>query len=116
MAPPRRALPHNASVPEPHPPLRWDIFCQVIDNHGDLGVCWRLATALAAREQQVRLWVDAARALGVRITGLHAHLGSGIESVGHWQQVVDDATISGELHAIDEAQLAKLDTALARFG
>ena len=63
MAPPRRALPHNASVPEPHPPLRWDIFCQVIDNHGDLGVCWRLATALAARAQQVRLWVDDARAL-----------------------------------------------------
>ena len=35
---------------------------------------------------------------------------------GFWQQVVDDATISGEFHAIAEAQLAKLDTALARFG
>ena len=40
------------------PSLRWDIFCRVIDNHGDLGVCWRLASQLAARGQQVRLWVE----------------------------------------------------------
>ncbi|MER2540956.1 MAG: elongation factor P maturation arginine rhamnosyltransferase EarP, partial [Azonexus sp.] len=20
----------------------WDIFCRVIDNYGDIGVCWRL--------------------------------------------------------------------------
>jgi uncharacterized repeat protein (TIGR03837 family) len=45
------------------PSLRWDIFCRVIDNFGDIGVCWRLARALAAREQTVRLWVDDASAL-----------------------------------------------------
>ena len=44
-------------------PLLWDIFCRVIDNHGDLGVCWRLSCDLAARGQQVRLWVDDASAL-----------------------------------------------------
>ena len=38
--------------------LRWDIFCNVIDNHGDLGVCWRLCADLAERGQRVRLWVD----------------------------------------------------------
>jgi uncharacterized repeat protein (TIGR03837 family) len=43
--------------------MRWDIFCLVIDNHGDLGVCWRLARELAARGQQVRLWVDQPQAL-----------------------------------------------------
>ena len=43
--------------------LRWDIFCCVIDNHGDLGVCWRLACELARRGQAVRLVVDDARAL-----------------------------------------------------
>ena len=42
---------------------RWDIFCRVIDNHGDLGVCWRLACDLAARGRHVRLWVDDASAL-----------------------------------------------------
>ena len=41
----------------------WDIFCRVIDNFGDIGVCWRLAADLAARGQQVRLWVDDTSAL-----------------------------------------------------
>jgi uncharacterized repeat protein (TIGR03837 family) len=38
--------------------MRWDLFCQVIDNHGDAGVCWRVAAELAARGEQVRLWID----------------------------------------------------------
>lgn len=50
-------------MPAARPALLWDIFCQVIDNHGDLGVCWRLARQLAAHGQRVRLWVDDARAL-----------------------------------------------------
>jgi uncharacterized repeat protein (TIGR03837 family) len=44
-------------------PLRWSVFCQVIDNHGDLGVCWRLSVNLAQRGQQVTLWLDDASAL-----------------------------------------------------
>ena len=37
----------------------WDIFCTVIDNFGDIGVCWRLARILSHGYQQtVRLWVD----------------------------------------------------------
>jgi uncharacterized repeat protein (TIGR03837 family) len=38
--------------------MRWDLFCRVIDNYGDIGVCWRLAADLAARGEQVRLTVD----------------------------------------------------------
>ncbi len=39
--------------------LHWDIFCRVIDNYGDIGICWRLARQLAAEHgRQVRLWVD----------------------------------------------------------
>ena len=45
------------------PSLRWDIFCRVIDNHGDLGVCWRLCADLTQRGHTVRLWVDDASAL-----------------------------------------------------
>jgi len=41
----------------------WDVFCRVIDNHGDLGVCWRLAADLASRGDAVRLWVDEPGAL-----------------------------------------------------
>lgn len=42
----------------------WDIFCRVVDNHGDLGVCWRLAVDLAERGETLRLWVDDDSALG----------------------------------------------------
>ena len=51
-----------AAAPSPSA-LRWDIFCKVIDNYGDIGVCWRLARQLAARGLAVRLWVDDASAL-----------------------------------------------------
>lgn len=38
--------------------MLWDVFCRVIDNFGDIGVCWRLAADLGQRGEQVRLWVD----------------------------------------------------------
>ncbi len=38
--------------------LNWDIFCNVVDNFGDIGVSWRLACNLAERGQTVRLWAD----------------------------------------------------------
>ncbi|OGB30398.1 MAG: hypothetical protein A3F78_08845 [Burkholderiales bacterium RIFCSPLOWO2_12_FULL_61_40] len=47
----------------PTKPLLWDVFCRVVDNLGDIGVCWRLAVNLATRGQRVRLWVDDACAL-----------------------------------------------------
>ena len=38
---------------------RWDVFCRVIDNYGDAGVCWRLARQLAAEHAlDVALWID----------------------------------------------------------
>ena len=41
------------------PRTHWDIFCNVVDNYGDIGVCWRLARQLAHEHSlQVRLWVD----------------------------------------------------------
>ena len=50
----------------------WDIFCTVIDNHGDLGVCWRLTRQLLAQGQSVRLWVDDASALSWMAPEAHA--------------------------------------------
>jgi uncharacterized repeat protein (TIGR03837 family) len=43
--------------------MLWDLFCRVIDNYGDVGVCWRLARALAGAGEDVRLWIDNDRAL-----------------------------------------------------
>ncbi|MEO8410248.1 MAG: elongation factor P maturation arginine rhamnosyltransferase EarP [Propionivibrio sp.] len=50
----------KAFMQSPGPsPLAWDIFCMVIDNFGDIGVCWRLARQLAdEHDARVRLWVD----------------------------------------------------------
>ena len=37
----------------------WDVFCKVIDNLGDIGVCWRLARQMTGEHAlRVRLWVD----------------------------------------------------------
>ena len=39
--------------------LRWDIFCTIVDNLGDVGFSWRLARQLVnEHELEVRLWVD----------------------------------------------------------
>src|SRR5690242_3763791 len=38
---------------------RWDVFCRVVDNFGDVGVSWRLARQLAREHgKSVRLWLD----------------------------------------------------------
>nr|WP_314630113.1 elongation factor P maturation arginine rhamnosyltransferase EarP [uncultured Noviherbaspirillum sp.] len=40
-------------------PQTLDLYCRVVDNYGDIGVCWRLARQLAAEHGlAVRLWVD----------------------------------------------------------
>ena len=49
--------------PQPRTRVTWDVFCRVVDNHGDAGVCWRLAADLASRGVKVRLWIDDAHAL-----------------------------------------------------
>jgi uncharacterized repeat protein (TIGR03837 family) len=43
--------------------VHWDLFCRVIDNLGDAGVCWRLAADLVARGEMVRLVIDDASPL-----------------------------------------------------
>ena len=47
------------STPSAAPELACDIFCAVVDNFGDIGVCWRLARQLRAEHGwRVRLLVD----------------------------------------------------------
>ena len=52
----------------------WDLFCRVIDNHGDLGVAVRLARQLAQHGHGVRLWVDEPSALTWMAPDLAAQL------------------------------------------
>lgn len=53
----------------------WDIFCKVVDNYGDAGVCWRLACMLAGEHHlPVRLWIDNPAVLQALHPGLDASL------------------------------------------
>ena len=81
--------------------LQWDIFCKVIDNFGDIGVCWRLAADLANRGQRVRLWVDDSSALAWMAPGRHP----GIE-VLDWASPLDVACL----------QTAPCDVLVETFG
>src|SRR3982750_1862706 len=70
--------------------LRWDIFCKVVDNFGDIGVCWRLAADLAGRGHVVRLWVDDASAL----RWMAPEGCAGVE-VRRWTQPLDSEALLG---------------------
>ena len=72
-------------------PPEWEIFCQVVDNFGDIGVCWRLARDLAVRSVDgVRLWVDDWLALAricpqaLQLDGATGGVVEGVE-LRHWQ-------------------------------
>ncbi len=77
----------------PHPVWTWDIFCQVIDNFGDVGVCWRLSADLAARGHTVRLWLDDPQALPWMAPGALEGDWPGI-SVLPWSQASDPAALA----------------------
>nr|WP_291993205.1 elongation factor P maturation arginine rhamnosyltransferase EarP [Candidatus Accumulibacter sp. ACC003] len=52
-SPPSPLVPPSAASPD------CDVFCKIIDNFGDIGICWRLARQLASEQHlRVRLWVD----------------------------------------------------------
>ena len=58
------------------------IFCKVIDNYGDIGVCWRLARQLVTEHAvDVTLWLDDLNALQTLLSagsGTHSNDFSGI--------------------------------------
>ena len=63
---------------------RWDLFCKVIDNFGDIGVCWRLARQLRDEYAlNVRLWVDDLSVASRLIYGLNpsskSQIANGVE-------------------------------------
>ena len=72
----------------------WDIFCKVVDNYGDIGVCWRLAADLASRGRRVRLWVDDPRALGWMAPGAANGSWPGVEVLG-WDRAHARPFVSG---------------------
>lgn len=74
--------------------MQWDIFCRVIDNFGDIGVCWRLCADLAARSHQVRLWIDDAAPLHWMAPGAVEGTWPGVR-VLDWTQSMDAQLVTG---------------------
>ena len=49
----------HAVTTNPASKQRWDVFCNIVDNFGDIGVCWRLSQQLANEyDLSVRLFID----------------------------------------------------------
>ena len=87
--------------------MLWDLYCRVIDNHGDVGVCWRLAADLAARGDTVRLWIDDASALAwLAPQGAHG------VSVHDWPR--DDAAVVEPGEVVIEAFGCELPKAVVQ--
>lgn len=77
-------------------PLKWEIFCRVVDNYGDVGACWRLARALAAEYMlDVRLWVDDWHTLS-RVCPKAAQDGARVEGVElrRWTEPFPEAELA----------------------
>ena len=91
--------PPARSKAAPDRPQLWDIFCHVVDNFGDVGVLWRLSAALAARGQQVRLWIDDASALTWMAPGALAGEWPGVR-VMPWSDA-DQASVCSALPCAD---------------
>ena len=71
-------------------PLNCDLFCTVVDNFGDIGVCWRLARQLAHEHGiATRLWVDDLQSFSKLCPEVNIHLErqhcDGVE-VLHWTE------------------------------
>lgn len=68
----------------------WHLFCKVIDNYGDIGVCWRLAKQLVHQHhKQVTLFVDDLASFKALCPALNLSLPlqacEGVE-IRHWTQ------------------------------
>jgi uncharacterized repeat protein (TIGR03837 family) len=51
--------PKPSPYPHPHGTISLALFCKVVDNYGDIGICWRLARQLEREHGiAVTLWVD----------------------------------------------------------
>ncbi|MEO6676534.1 MAG: elongation factor P maturation arginine rhamnosyltransferase EarP [Pseudomonas sp.] len=79
---------------------RWDIFCTVVDNFGDIGVTWRLARQLVAEHTvDVRLWVDDLRAFERLCPEIDIH------ALQQWQQGVEVRQWPAEWQPVEAADV-----------
>lgn len=97
-----------------HCAVQAQLFCRVIDNHGDAGVCWRLARQLASEfGVSVSLVMDQPAALLPLLTTIEREtITAAQESTGvnlfSWQEVADGRVILTEPDLVIEAFACEL--------
>ena len=62
---------------------RWDLFCTVIDNYGDIGITWRLARQLARQNIDAFLQADAAHGPFMAIINNAGGCGASLKEYTH---------------------------------
>jgi uncharacterized repeat protein (TIGR03837 family) len=83
---------------------RWDIFCKIVDNYGDIGICWRLSQQLANEHQlQIRLLIDD--------LAIASHIIPNLDATKQ-QQIINDI----EVCTWDESSNACADVVIETFG
>ena len=86
--------------------MRWDIFCQIVDNYGDAGVCWRLARSLTSLHgQEVRIFCDDLQTLNLLASGIDPKIKGRID-LQPWE-----ASFSNSRHPVRAA-----DVVIEAFG
>jgi len=107
MSPPSFA--RSARRPDASPPPRVAVFCRVVDNYGDAGVCWRLARQLAAEHAaRVTLWIDRPSTLSAIAP---AHGTTAGVTVRQWD---DAADVAGDDRIVVSAFGCELPAAVRR--
>jgi uncharacterized repeat protein (TIGR03837 family) len=83
---------------------RWDIFCKIVDNYGDIGICWRLSQQLANEHNlHIRLLIDD--------LATASHIISNLDATKQ-QQVINGI----EVCTWDESSNACADVVVETFG
>ena len=99
--------------------LKIDLFCLVIDNFGDAGVCWRLARQLVNEHDcRVTLWIDKPSVLKRIIAGMDDRLErqtvSGVD-VRLWPEVFPGLSRDGIADVVIEGFGARLPESYVRL-
>jgi uncharacterized repeat protein (TIGR03837 family) len=87
--------------------MRCDLFCSVVDNFGDIGICWRLARQLQTEHQwQVTLWVDDLVSFQKICHGINPELATQQQQqvlVRHWTAVLPELSAADRPDLVIEA-------------
>ena len=83
----------------------WDIFCRIVDNYGDIGVCWRLAKQLAHEHRlTVRLFVDCGSDESIAFDS-GADESTAVQSIAAAQRIIPNLNLSQSTQTIDGVEV-----------